>query len=144
MEMIFGKAQADEISKTLGQEYSEFEGGYVWKLKNDKTKQQVVLTVYSSAGISTDKNAPLISVQTTHGYFELHSPDTFMTIEPDEVIFLKNEGDKLSSMTVGGSATCSMFSNISRSIIETDFSELDPAVLLSAMQLSLTDASLVG
>jgi len=144
MEMIFGKQQADEIKKTLGSDYSEFEGGFVWNLRNEKTKQQVVLTIYSSAGVSIDSQDVLVSVQTTHGYFELHSPDTFMSIEPDEIIFLKSQDEKLTSMTIGGSATCSMFSNISRSIIDTDFSELDPAVLLAAMQLSLTDSMVTG
>ncbi len=140
MEMIFGKEQAEELSDKLGSQPSEFEGGYEWNIKNEKTNQKVVLSIYTSAEVGDGTKAPLISVQTTHGYFELHSPDTYMTIEPDEVIFLKTQDDKLTSMTVGGSATCSMFTNINRSIIDTEFSELDPAVLLAAMQLSLTDS----
>jgi hypothetical protein len=35
-----------------------------------------------------------------------------------------------------------MYANISRDVLGADFAELDPAVLLSAMQLSLTESIL--
>jgi hypothetical protein len=58
------------------------------------------------------------------------------------VIFLQNTESKVSSLIIGKNSSCSLFSNISRDILGADFSELDPAVLLSAMQLSLTEGSL--
>jgi hypothetical protein len=65
-----------------------------------------------------------------------------MIFEPDEVIFIQATSDKVSSLIIGKNCSCSMYANISRDVLGADFAELDPAVLLSAMQLSLTESIL--
>ncbi|GAB5466468.1 MAG: hypothetical protein Kapaf2KO_19040 [Candidatus Kapaibacteriales bacterium] len=140
MDLIFSGNQAKEISDTLGVQHKETDGGYVWSVKNDKNKQQLILTVYPAAELSPNHKGVLVSVQTTYGYFELHGPSMMFAVEPDEIVFVQENETCLTSMTIGGSAALSMFSNISKEIVGSDYSELDPAVLLAAMQLSLTDS----
>jgi hypothetical protein len=100
------------------------------------------LTIYNNVELGKNKKGTLLSVQTHHGYYELHDCQSFLVFEPDEVIFINANDTFVSSLIIGGRCTCSMYTNISRDILNSDFSKLDPAVLLSAMQLSLTESIL--
>lgn len=94
----------------------------------------VVMTIST---IGTD--ATLLSAQTVHGYFELHNMVRFVPVDPDEVIFVAEEGDRISGLVVGATGTCSLFSNVTRANLSADFTTLDPALLLAAMQLGLAE-----
>jgi len=133
----------DKLAKVLGVELNSSEDGWTWKMSNPINNQALICTIYNNAGLGEDKTGVLISCQTKHGYFELHDCNGFMVFEPDEVIFINANEKFVSSITIGKESTCSMFSNIDRSILGADFSELDPAVLLSAMQLSLAEQELL-
>jgi hypothetical protein len=137
--MNFTDNDIKNISATLESDAQPFDRGWSWKLHNTETKQSLVFSIYKDAQISNAHSGSLISVQTQHGYFELHDCTNFMLFEPDEVIFIEAGSEKLTSLIIGKQCSCSMYANISRDILETDFSELDPPVLLSAMQLSITE-----
>ena len=128
-----------EISSVLDSKPEQLENQWSWKLSNDRTKQSLVFSIFNQVNLGKGKKGSLISVQTHHGYYELHDCIGFLTFEPDEVIFISSKKDAVSSMIIGKQCTCSMYSNISRDILKADFSSLDPAVLLSAMQLSITE-----
>jgi hypothetical protein len=65
-----------------------------------------------------------------------------MFFEPDEIIFIAHDNEFMSSLIIGKQCTCSLYSNISVKILKSDFADLHPAVLLSAMQLSIAESSL--
>jgi len=46
-------------------------------------------------------------------------------------------------LVIGKNSTCSLFSNINKDLIKLNFAELHPAVLMAAMQLSITE-SVIG
>ncbi|MER3328601.1 MAG: hypothetical protein RIF34_03400, partial [Candidatus Kapaibacterium sp.] len=117
---------------------------WTWTLKNSETSQSVVFTVYNKTQISPqkDETGVLVSVQTKHGYFELHGLTGFLLFEPDEVIFVRAEEEKVSCLVIGSNSSCSLFSNIDKAILKSNITELDPAILLAAMQLSLAESIL--
>lgn len=86
-----------------------------------------------------DAGSIILSAQTVHGYFELHNVARFVPVEPDEVIFVAEEGSRISGLVVGAAGTCSLFANVERSTLAADFSALEPALLLAAMQLGLAE-----
>lgn len=139
MSFNFTDKDLETISKVLNVSASKFEGGWTWKMNNPETGEAVLCTIYNEAQLDSTNKGVLVSVQTRHGYFELHNCNSFLVFEPDEVIFIRGEDEVVSSLIIGKKSTCSMYSNISRQILGSDFSNLDPAVLLSAMQLSLTE-----
>ncbi|MBI5325296.1 MAG: hypothetical protein HZB41_08520 [Ignavibacteriae bacterium] len=143
MSYLFTKEDIITISNVLGGELREYENSFTWKVENKDTSQTLVLSIHNNIQLQKEKQGSLISVQTQHGYFEMHGCMAFMVFEPDEVIFVFYNEETLSSLIVGKRCSCSMFGNISRDILNADFSELDPAVLMSAMQLSLTESILV-
>lgn len=143
MNKKFTKQDIDAISNIIGRPYQEMDTSWAWKLVNTETKQTLVFTIFNEI---TQGNNPelisIISVQNNQGYFELHNCTDYLLFEPDEVIFINANAEAISSLTIGNSATVSMFSNINRELLKKDFSELEAPLLLSAMQLSLADTML--
>jgi hypothetical protein len=137
MNFYFADENIKQISEVLGTDAEKFDNGWTWKLNNPAIAKPLYCTLYNS---NEDKNLPLISVQTQHGYYEMHNITDFMVFEPDEIFFVNSEETKISCLILGRGGNCSLFSNISRDLIGADFAELDPALLLSAMQLSITES----
>lgn len=139
MNELFKKEDIEIINKVLGTDAEVYGNAYSWKLINSENTKPMVITLYKSAEIGIGRQGSLISVQTRHGYYELHDIATYLVFEPDEIIFVHANDEYISSLIVGKQCTCSLYSNIRREILNADFAELDSAVLLSAMQLSITE-----
>lgn len=142
MGFAFSENDIKQITKVLGADVNSQGNNWSWHLKNSETRQSLVINVYNGIKIGIESEGALVSVQTLHGYFELHDCIGFLVFEPDEIIFVQASGGTVSSLIVSGQCNCSMYTNISRDILKSDFNNLDPAVLLSAMQLSLTESIL--
>jgi hypothetical protein len=133
----------DDISKIteiLGVSPEVDGNSFTWVLANPQLKQNIVLTVCRNITISEKSTGTVATVQSNHGYFEIHNITTFIPFDPDEIIFIHHDDQFLSSLIIGKGATCSLFSNIDRSILRKDLSELEPATLMAAMQLSIADS----
>ncbi|MCB0703242.1 MAG: hypothetical protein R2863_05620 [Candidatus Kapaibacterium sp.] len=144
MSFNFNNEDVEKISETLGVNHKGTSDTWTWTLKNSETNQSVVFTIYNKTKISPqiDETGVLVSVQTKHGYFELHGLTGFLLFEPDEVIFVRAEEEKVSCLVIGSNSSCSLFSNIDKAILKSNITELDPAILLAAMQLSLAESIL--
>ena len=140
--MKFKDDDIKKITDTLGVDHKDTGNAWSWKLANEETGQQLVVTITNDVNLGKDRQGSLISVQTHHGYYELHDCLGYIVFDPDEIIFVNAKDDLISCMIIGRQCTCSMYSNISRDILSADFGSLDPAVLLSAMQLSLAEDKL--
>ena len=139
MNLEFKKEDIVKISNTLGCEPVSDEHSWVWNVMDETGKLKLIVTLYYNVDLQDGKGA-MVSVQSVHGYFELHDITTFVVFEPDEVIFIRYNDDKISTLVVGREATCSLYSDISRNLLKNDLSELEPAVLLSAMQIAIIDS----
>jgi len=144
MSFNFKNDDIENISSILGTEHKGTTDTWTWTLKNTETNQSVVFTIYNKTQLApqSDDSGVLVSVQTKHGYFELHGLTGFLLFEPDEVIFVRSDDEKVSCLVIGSNSSCSLFSNIDKSILNSNITELDPAILLAAMQLSLAESIL--
>lgn len=138
MNKLFDKSDIDKINSILSVQAQDYGNAFSWKLTNKDNTKPMVVTLYNEVNTGNDRSS-LISVQTRHGYYELHDVTNYLIFEPDEIIFINASETKLSSLIIGKECTCSLYSNINREILKADFSDLDSAVLLSAMQLSITE-----
>jgi hypothetical protein len=143
MEYIFTQDDIKQISGILGEPAQSYKNNWVWMLSNSATKESIVVSLYNNIQLGKNSSGSMLSVQTLHGYFEIHDCSGYLIFEPDEVIFVQASDLHVSCMIIGKQCTCSMYSNIKREILNADFTTLDPAVLLSAMQLSLTEGILM-
>ncbi len=140
MAFNFTKDDIEKINKIIGNPIQQNTDNWVWKIKNENTQQNLIFTIYNNIDLSDEVKGSLISAQTQHGYFEIHDCKAYLIFEPDEVIFITADNKYVSCMIIGKQGTCSMFTNIRRELLHSNFSELNPAVLLSAMQLSLAES----
>ena len=135
----FKEVDVEKISEVLSSKPQIFEGSCSWQIQNKQTNQALVLTIYNNIELRKGYNGSIISVQTQHGFFELHDCSGYIAFDPDEIIFVQANDEYVSSLIIGRQCTCSLYSKISRDILNSDFTELDSALLPAAMQLSLTE-----
>jgi hypothetical protein len=120
----------------------EDDGEYLFMLFNPQSRQSLSLNLSNNVALGDDAVGALVIAQTQHGYFELHDCTAFLIFEPDELIFVSAGATHVSGLVVGKQCTCSMFTNVRRSNLSADFAEIDPRLLMSAMQLSVTELEL--
>jgi hypothetical protein len=138
----FTSEDIESINNILNSKAHEFENTWTWKLFNQAANQSIVFTIYNCVPMPDEKLNIIISVQTNHGYFELHHCTHYLLFEPDEVIFIEANESKISSLVIGKECSCSMYSNINRELLRVDITELPAPLLLSVMQMSLAESFL--
>jgi hypothetical protein len=127
------------ISEIVDVPTQSHDGEYLFSLSNSQTRQSLTLNVSNNVELGDDRRGALVIAQTQHGYFELHDCTAFLVFEPDELIFVSANETHISGLVVGKQCTCSMFTNVRRSNLSADFAEIDPRLLMSAMQLSVAE-----
>ena len=65
------------------------DSAWIWQMSNETSGQSQTVIIHESVDFGDGESGYLISVQTRHGYFELHGCTHFLLFEPDEVIFLR-------------------------------------------------------
>jgi hypothetical protein len=142
--MTFTPDDIRRIAEIFGTEAQENENEYFFSLTNPVTKQSLTLNLCNEVDLGDGATGALVIAQTQHGYFEVHDCTAFMVFEPDELIFLSADDERISGMVVGKQCTCSMFVNVQRKNLSANFADLDPRLLMSAMQLSVAEVMLLA
>lgn len=142
MSFSFTGKDIERIAEIIGSTPQIADNSYTWKVINKGNGQSLVFTVYNSIPIDDNNSCSMITAQTQQGYFELHCCTGYMIFEPGEVIFIQADDKSVTSLIIGRESTCSMYANIDRKILISDFTMLDPALLPAAMQLSLIEEAL--
>lgn len=139
MSYRFSEKDFQIIGDVLGVQGNSEENAIIWKMVNPESRQAQIISILNQVQYPDGSEGSAIIVQTKHGYFELHQCSGYITFEPDEVIFITERNEYVSGMVLGKQCTCSMFSPIQRDALSANFGELDPALIMSAMQLSLAE-----
>lgn len=133
--------EPEDITKFLEAQPEVTENCYTWKLYDKESRNFLFLSLYFEIEFNGTKNH-LVSVQTNFGYFELHNFNSVLIIEPNEISFVSFNTEKINCLIVGKNCTCSLYSNIDRKLVRSNIADLDPAFLLSALQLALLEETL--
>ena len=139
MAFSFTDEDIEKIGNTLGLKPQTTDDSWTWQVKNKDNVMSLVFTVYNNVSSGNAEKCSMVSAQTQHGFFELHRCTGFIVFDPGELIFIQTEEKTVTSLIIGQEATCSMYANIDRKILSADFTNLNPALLPSAMQLSLIE-----
>jgi len=142
MTFFFSPEDIQRIAEMLGTKPQSGDNEYAFNLTNPQNRQSLALTLANNVQLGGGVMGTLVVAQTQHGYFELHDCAGFMVFEPDEIIFVSAGEHRISGMVVGKQCTCSMFVDVQRENLSANFAEIDPRLLMSAMQLSVTEVIL--
>lgn len=116
-----------------------------WSLEQRSERGSLEQLVTISPRLETPDGAmTVVTVQSRSGYHQLFGCQIALVIEPDEVLFIAKHGTTASCLLVGAQRTCTLYANVPMSILQTKLEDLDPTLLLAAMQLSLAEHLLVA
>lgn len=137
---MFTKEDVQKIQGTLGAAEAIWEGDhYRLKVVQTEEKRSLVLEIYPDTELGNNRGA-LIVVYTGGAHLQLHNCSGFVASEElGEVTFVAETRDRISGLVVEREAACSLYSDINRDLISSDFSRFGVEVMLSGVALSLAE-----
>ncbi|MCB0727131.1 MAG: hypothetical protein KDD00_06680 [Ignavibacteriae bacterium] len=138
--MTFQKVQISEedlkkIEKLFTEKFRKTENSYLINIRNEKINSNISVEIFTDSD-----DFYLISVYTNNTHLQLQSCTNFVISEMlEEVIFISETETTISGLIISKQGDCALYSNVSRKILSTDFTELNSEKLLAAVALSVTE-----
>ncbi len=138
--MKFEKSQVYDIERIIGADQVEWETDhYRLKVIAEQVKRMLVLEIYPETTLGKTKGS-LVVVYAGGAHLQLHNCSGFVLSEElGEVTFVGETEGFISGLVVEKEAACSLYSNIARDLISSDFTKLGVEVMLSGVALSLAE-----
>ncbi|MFH2056404.1 MAG: hypothetical protein ABIJ61_10630 [bacterium] len=137
---MFKQEDIDKIAAIIGAAETGWETDHFrLKLVQREEQRSLVLEIYPDTELGKERGA-LIVVYTGAAHLQLHNCSGFVTSEElGEVTFVAESEDRISGLVVEREAACSLYAEINRDLISSDFSTLGVEVMLSGVALSLAE-----
>jgi hypothetical protein len=138
--MKFEKKDVEQIAGIIGADQVEWQTDhYRLKVTAEQVKRMLVLEIYPDTALGKNKGS-MIVVYTNSSHLQLHNCSGFVVSEElGEVTFVGENAGFISGLVVEKEAACSLYANISRDLISSDFTRLGVEVMLSGVALSLAE-----
>jgi len=129
--MKFTKADAQKIAKILKTKAQKVKNFYRFKIG------KTILEIHPRIKIG-EKFGTLISVFTPYSHLQLHFCTGYVVSEIlGEVAFLGEFNSKVSGLIVETNGGCHLYANLDAKILSSDFTKLEPEIMISGIALSL-------
>ncbi|MBS1518706.1 MAG: hypothetical protein JSS91_11520 [Bacteroidetes bacterium] len=124
-----------KIEKLFSAKLIRTDNTFTLNIAHKNINSNICLEIYPE-----ENDKCLISVYTNNTHLQLQSCSNMIISDMlEEVIFISETDEYISGLIVSKSGDCSMYSNVSRKVLKTDFSELNSEKLLSAIALSISE-----
>ncbi|MBI5265898.1 MAG: hypothetical protein HY851_01580 [candidate division Zixibacteria bacterium] len=140
MAVTFTQHDADKVGQTLAAEKIAFEKDHFRiRIANPEDKRILVLEIYPEIDLGKTRGM-LVVVYTGNSHMQLHNCTGYVVSEElGEVTFVSETSQRLSGLVVERGASCSLYAELNRSLISSDFTKLGVEVMLSGVALSLAE-----
>ena len=140
MALTFAQNDADTIGQTLAAEKITFERDHFrLRIANQEDRRILVLEIYPEVDLGKTRGM-LIVVYTGNSHMQLHNCTGYVVSEElGEVTFVAESKQRLSGLVVERGASCSLYAELNRGLISSDFTKLGIEVMLSGVALSLAE-----
>lgn len=140
MAVPFSQDDANRIGQTLAAEKTTFEKDHFrLRISNQEDKRILVLEIYPEIDLGKTRGM-LIVVYTGNSHMQLHNCTGYVVSEElGEVTFISETAKRLSGLVVERGASCSLYAELNRALISSDFTKLGVEVMLSGVALSLAE-----
>ncbi|MCX8050893.1 MAG: hypothetical protein N3B17_03230 [Chlorobi bacterium] len=128
----------ERIATVLGGELKTDETSWSIEQRNDTGGLEQLVTIHRAVPTPSGE-VTLVAVQSRQGFLQLFGCTDFLILEPDEVLFVARSRDRASCLLVGAGRTSTLYADIPLEVLRVKLDQLDPALLLAAMQLSLAE-----
>ena len=137
---LFPKEKIEHISKVLSADSTEWDTDhYRLKITSQESQRLLILEIYPNTDLGT-KTGAMIVVYAGAAHLQLHNCSGYVASdELGEITFVAEGERKISGIVVEQDAACSLYSNINRELISSDFTKFGVEVMLSGVALSLAE-----
>ncbi len=137
----FTKENIDAIAAILQTEAKPL-GNDVYRLEVVNKEEGRKLAVEIHLGMQVDdEEHNMVSVYAQNTFLQLHNCTAFIASDMlKQVTFFGREGDRTSGLIIEQGAGCSLYSNVSETILNSDFTQLPEDLMMCAIALSLTES----
>lgn len=115
-----------------------------FELAHAESGRRLVLEIHPRIGLPEDLGdlpRGLVSVYGMNAFLQLQGVSGMIASEDlGEVIFFARRGGVTGGLVVERGAGCSLYSNVDDRLLESDFTQLPPEVMMSAVALSLSES----
>ncbi len=131
----FGEEEISKIEKLFSESFNKSESSYSISIRGSKGIAEISVEIIPDA-----ENNFLVSVYTSNTHLQIQSCSNIIVSEMlEEVIFISETEESVSGLIISRQGDCALYSNVSKKVLRTDFSELNSEKLLSAVALSITE-----
>lgn len=128
-----------KIEKLLGGKFEDCEQCKRMVLVHQEENRKLSLEIYPGISIG-EEQGNLISVYTETAHMQLHFCSGYVISDMlGEITFIGEHHGRINGLIIERSVSCSMYSNVNKSILSGDFTQLGPEVMLSGIALSLAE-----
>ncbi|MDQ3018984.1 MAG: hypothetical protein M3R36_00185 [Bacteroidota bacterium] len=125
-----------KIENLFSEKFNKSDNSYTIKIRNEKINSNICVEIYPD-----ENDSYLISVYTNNTHLQLQSCTGLIVSEMlEEIIFVSETEENISGLIISKQGDCALYSNVNKSVLRSDFSELNSEKLLSAIALSITDS----
>jgi hypothetical protein len=109
---------------------------YSFSITNAKLKNSIALEIFLD-----DDGDNLVSLYSENSHLQLQSCRHFIVSQMlEEVIFYSENENKISGLIISKQGDCSLYSNVDKKTLNSDFLNLNSEKLLSAVALSVIES----
>lgn len=124
------------IEKLFGNKFSKSKNIYSLLIENKEKNTKISLDL-----IIDSKDECLVSVYTSNSHLQLQNSNYFIFSNMlDEVIFIAENKTTVSGLIISLQGDCSLYSNVQKKLLKSDFKSLNSEKLISAVALSLIES----
>lgn len=129
------QADIDKIEVLFSETFKKTDSSILINIRSSKINSNISVELFPD-----ENSCYLVSVYTNNTHLQLQSCCSIIVSEMlEEVIFISETEELISGLIVSKQGDCALYSNVSRKVLKTDFSELNSEKLLSAIALSITE-----
>ncbi len=127
-----------QVENLFEMEFAVEGASHSLQLRNQKDGSKIHIDIIPD---SPEEDLLLISVYTNNCHLQLQACSRIIISKMlEEVIFISEAGDKISGLIISRQGDCSLYSNVNKKVLNSDFAELNSEKLLSAVALSVTES----
>lgn len=137
----FTKENIDAIAEVLGSKAKPL-GDDVYRLEvvNEEENRRLALEIHLGMDVKGE-SLNMVSVYAQETFLQLHNCTAFIASDIlQQVTFFGRQDERTSGLIVEKGAGCSLYANVSETILNSDFTQLPEDLMMSAIALSLTES----
>lgn len=137
----FTKENIDAIAGIL-QTQAKPLGNDVYRLdvRNEEEGRRLALEIHLGMDVNGER-LNMVSVYAQNTFLQLHNCTAFIASDMlKQVTFFGRQQERTSGLIIEQGAGCSLYANVSETILNSDFTQLPEDLMMCAIALSLTES----